>query len=91
MQLPYSLILLISAFAASPIVQARPAPHRSAPRDINISHKSLATGTTTTHSVDAALLPAELAAAIAGSDVNINLCVPCVIPSRLSRTNSHSA
>jgi hypothetical protein len=72
MQLPFSLLVLISSFAIS---SARPAPHRSAPRDINISHKSLATGTTTTHSIDATLLPAELAAAIEGSDVNINLCV----------------
>ncbi|GAA5895069.1 hypothetical protein JCM6882_008276 [Rhodosporidiobolus microsporus] len=70
MQLPLSLILLVSVFSAA---SARPAPHRASPRDVNISHKSLATGTTTTHSIDAALLPAELAEAINGSDININL------------------
>ncbi|GAA6014726.1 hypothetical protein JCM10207_006919 [Rhodosporidiobolus poonsookiae] len=73
MQLPTSLILLISAFASAQLVQGRPAPHRSAPRDVTISHKSLATGATTTHSIDAALLPAELAQAIDGNDININL------------------
>ncbi|BGP14947.1 hypothetical protein JCM10213_007251 [Rhodosporidiobolus nylandii] len=68
MQLPHSLVFVLSLFAAA---QALPTPPR--PRDINLSHKSLATGTTTTHSIDASLLPAELAAAIEGSDLNINL------------------
>ncbi|GAA5821857.1 hypothetical protein JCM11251_004748 [Rhodosporidiobolus azoricus] len=70
MQLPLSLIFLVSVFSAA---GARPAPHRSSPRDVNISHKSLATGTTTTHSIATALLPKELAEAINGSDININL------------------
>ncbi|GAA5886309.1 hypothetical protein JCM16303_003758 [Sporobolomyces ruberrimus] len=70
MQLPHSILLLI--FSAASLVQALPT-RRVAPRDINISHKSLVNGTSTTHSIDAFLLPAELAEAIAGSDININL------------------
>jgi hypothetical protein len=64
MQLPSSILLLVF----SSVVQALPTR-----RDINISHTSLVNGTSTTHSIDASLLPAELAAAIAGSDININL------------------
>ncbi|GAA6029709.1 hypothetical protein JCM8097_001013 [Rhodosporidiobolus ruineniae] len=71
MQLPSSLVLLI--LSAAQLAQGLPTPHRSAPRDINISHKSLATGTTTTHSINASVLPAELAKAIEGNEVNINL------------------
>ncbi|GAA5870157.1 hypothetical protein JCM8547_006904 [Rhodosporidiobolus lusitaniae] len=73
MQLPHSLVLLISLLSVTQVVHSRPAPHRSAPRDINISHKSLATGTTTTHSIDASVLPAEIARELEGSDININL------------------
>ncbi|GAA5916179.1 uncharacterized protein JCM6883_000101 [Sporobolomyces salmoneus] len=73
MQLPTSILLLIFSSAAS-LVQALPTPNRQIDqRDINISHKSLVNGTSTTHSIDASLLPAELAEAIAGSDININL------------------
>lgn len=42
-------------------------------RDINISHKSLTNGTTTTHSISNTDLPLELAKALEGSDVNIKL------------------
>ncbi|GAA6023503.1 hypothetical protein JCM11491_006603 [Sporobolomyces phaffii] len=70
MQLPSSIVLLI--LSAASLVHALPT-RRLAPRDINISHTSLANGTSTTHSIDPSLLPAELARAIAGSDININL------------------
>ncbi|GAA5944460.1 uncharacterized protein JCM15063_006372 [Sporobolomyces koalae] len=69
MQLATSFLLLLSATAT--LVHARPIAN--VPRDINISHKSLVNGTTTTHSIDASVLPAELARAIEGSDININL------------------
>ncbi|GAA5956785.1 hypothetical protein JCM3765_005736 [Sporobolomyces pararoseus] len=71
MQLPTSVLLLI--FSAASLVRALPTPSRFAQRDINISHKSLVNGTSSTHSIDASLLPPELAQAIAGSDININL------------------
>ncbi|GAA5950411.1 hypothetical protein JCM21900_003726 [Sporobolomyces salmonicolor] len=71
MQLPASLVLLI--LSAAQLAHALPAPHREEARDINISHKSLATGTSITHSIDSSDLPAELAQAIEGSDININL------------------
>ncbi|GAA5863801.1 hypothetical protein JCM5353_008783 [Sporobolomyces roseus] len=64
-----STLLLL---AASCLVQALPT-RRIEQRAINISHKSLLNGTSTTHSIDASLLPAELAQAIEGSDININL------------------
>lgn len=66
-----STLLLL---AASCLVQALPT-RRIEQRAINISHKSLLNGTSTTHSIDASLLPAELAQAIEGSDININLYV----------------
>ncbi|BGP38962.1 hypothetical protein JCM10450v2_002919 [Rhodotorula kratochvilovae] len=74
MQLPPSLVLLLSLLSATHLVHALPTgAHSHASRDINISHKSLANGTSTTHSISSSVLPAELAAAIAGSDININL------------------
>ncbi|GAA5983007.1 hypothetical protein JCM5350_003539 [Sporobolomyces pararoseus] len=71
MQLPTSILLLI--FSTASLVRALPTPSRFVQRDINISHKSLVNGTSTTHSIDASLLPPELAQAIADSDININL------------------
>ncbi|GAA5869968.1 hypothetical protein JCM1840_007685 [Sporobolomyces johnsonii] len=71
MQLPASLVLLI--LSAAQLAQALPAPHREEARDITISHKSLVTGTSTSHSINSSDLPAELAKAIEGSDININL------------------
>ncbi|BGP57296.1 hypothetical protein JCM8202_002873 [Rhodotorula sphaerocarpa] len=68
MQLP--LALALSIVALSSWAQALPTRIR---RDINIAHHSLANGTTVTHSITNAQLPAELAAALEGSDVNINL------------------
>ncbi|GAA5991181.1 hypothetical protein JCM11641_001058 [Rhodosporidiobolus odoratus] len=73
MQIPHSLFLLISLFASSQLAQGLPTPHRQQARDVTITHKSLLTGNTTSHTIDAALLPEELAKAIDGSDVNINL------------------
>lgn len=70
MHLSTSILLVAISAAASSLVHALPIVAR---RDINISHKSLVNGTSTTHSIDPALLPAELAQAIAGSDININL------------------
>lgn len=74
MQLPPSVLLLVSLFSAAHLALGRPTAPR--PRDINISHKSVVNGTATTHSIPTSSLPAELAAAIEGSDININLCVP---------------
>lgn len=72
MQLPSALVVLLSLASLS---QALPvARQRTAPRDINISHTSLANGTTSTHSIANSVLPAELQKAIDGSDININLC-----------------
>ncbi|GAA6056605.1 hypothetical protein JCM3770_006663 [Rhodotorula araucariae] len=74
MQLPPSLVVLLSLFSVAHLAQALPTGgHSHASRDINISHKSLANGTLTTHSISSSVLPAELAKAIAGSDININL------------------
>ncbi|GAA6001321.1 uncharacterized protein JCM10292_007014 [Rhodotorula paludigena] len=71
MQLPPSVLLLVSLFSAAHLAQGRPTAPR--PRDINISHKSVVNGTATTHSIPTSSLPAKLAAAIEGSDININL------------------
>ncbi|BGP31072.1 hypothetical protein JCM10296v2_002836 [Rhodotorula toruloides] len=71
MQLPSALVVLLSLASLShalPMARQRPSP-----RDINISHTSLANGTTSTHSIANSVLPAELQKAIEGSDININL------------------
>ncbi|POY74064.1 hypothetical protein BMF94_2876 [Rhodotorula taiwanensis] len=68
-------------------------------RDINISHKSLTNGTTTTHSISNADLPLELAKALEGSDVNINLTTdrrrswagPAVVTNTKRATSSSTA
>ncbi|GAA6062785.1 hypothetical protein JCM10212_002154 [Sporobolomyces blumeae] len=65
-----SLVLLIAS--AFHLAAALPTPNL-AQRDINISTKSLVSGATATHSIDASVLPAELAQALEGSDININL------------------
>ncbi|GAA5992698.1 hypothetical protein JCM10908_006886 [Rhodotorula pacifica] len=70
MQFPTSIAFVLSLVTLSQVAQSLPTLPR---RDINISHKSLANGTTTTHSITNADLPAELAKALEGSDVNINL------------------
>ncbi|KAJ8294464.1 hypothetical protein OF846_002309 [Rhodotorula toruloides] len=71
MQLPSALVVLLSLASLShalPMARQRPSP-----RDIKISHTSLANGTTSTHSIANSVLPAELQKAIEGSDININL------------------
>ncbi|BGO90606.1 hypothetical protein NBRC10512v2_002858 [Rhodotorula toruloides] len=71
MQLPSALVVLLSLASLShalPLARQRPSP-----RDINISHTSLANGSTSTHSIPNSVLPAELQKAIEGSDININL------------------
>ncbi|GAA5874884.1 hypothetical protein JCM3774_006557 [Rhodotorula dairenensis] len=71
MHIPTSTIaLVLSLVTLSHVAHSLPTLPR---RDINISHKSLANGTTTTHSITNADLPVELAKALEGSDVNINL------------------
>ncbi|KAG0661998.1 Mucin-21 [Rhodotorula mucilaginosa] len=70
MHIPTSIAFVLSLVTLSHVAQSLPTLPR---RDINISHKSLTNGTTTTHSISNADLPLELAKALAGSDVNINL------------------
>lgn len=70
MHIPTSIAFVLSLVTLSHVAQSLPTLPR---RDINISHKSLTNGTTTTHSISNADLPLELAKALEGSDVNINL------------------
>lgn len=70
MHIPTSIAFVLSLVTLSHVAHALPTLPR---RDINISHKSLTNGTTTTHSISNTDLPIELAKALEGSDVNINL------------------
>ncbi|GAA5851945.1 hypothetical protein JCM9279_007033 [Rhodotorula babjevae] len=75
MQLHSTLVALLSLLSVAHLASARPAPgaHSHSVRDINISHKSLSNGTVTSHHISSSVLPEELAKAIEGSDININL------------------
>ncbi|GAA5927506.1 hypothetical protein JCM3775_006002 [Rhodotorula graminis] len=75
MQLYSTLVALLSLLSVAHLAAARPASgtHSHSARDINISHKSLSNGTVTSHHISSSVLPAELAKAIEGSDININL------------------
>lgn len=67
---PSSLLVLISLSTAT---LAQPISAPLAERDISISHTSTAKGTSSIHSIDPASLSPELAEAIMGSHLNINL------------------
>ncbi|GAA5890008.1 hypothetical protein JCM8208_001195 [Rhodotorula glutinis] len=75
MQLHSTLVALLSLLSVAHFATARPSSgaHSHSVRAINISHKSLSNGTVTSHHISSSVLPAELAKAIEGSDININL------------------